>query len=90
MNEFEATPFSWPVPVETGSMREEPKLVRLSGLPESRKKDAWHEINQNSPELALLLKTQGLRDLLAAFDAEIFVDASLVPSLPPERLKGRL
>jgi len=71
-------------------MQEEPKLVRLSGLPESRKKEAWHEINQNSPELALLLKTQGLRELLVAFDAEIFVDASLVPSLPPERLKGRI
>lgn len=71
-------------------MREEPKLVRLSGLPDSRKKVAWHEITQNSPELALLLKTKGLRELLDAFDAEIFVDAALVPSLPPERLKGRL
>lgn len=89
MSELDTEPFNWPEFVKTGSMREEAKLVRLSGLPESRKKTAWLEINQNAPALALLLKCQGLRDIQAAFDAELFVDATIVPSLPPERLKGR-
>jgi hypothetical protein len=89
MFELDNEPFFWPEPVETGSMREEAKLVRLSGLPESRKKTAWLEINQNAPGLATLLKSQSLREIQTAFDAELFVDASIVPSLPPERLKGR-
>lgn len=89
MTELETTPFFWPVPVETGSMREEAMLVRLSGLPEGRKKTAWQEIITNSPGLARLLKSQSLRDIQAAFDADLFVEASIVPSLPPERLKGR-
>lgn len=89
MSELDPEPFFWPVSVQTGSMREEPKWVRLTGLPEARKKTAWLEINQNAPELAQLLKVQCLRDVLAAFDADLFVDASIVPSLPPERLKGR-
>lgn len=78
-----------PASVQTCSNAEMSKLVRLSGLSEQWKRVAWSEINTNSPELANLLKEPDLKQIVQMFDADIFVDADLVPSLPQERLKGR-
>lgn len=66
------------------------KLACISGLPIARKQKAWAEINQNSPGLAQLLRDPLLHQIVEMFEAEIFVEAELVPSLPTTRLKGRL
>lgn len=79
----------WPEPVNTCSIREVGRVAKLSGLPNRLKQVAWREIQQNSPELAELLKTPELKEVMAMFDAELFIDAELSPSLPPEWLPGR-
>ncbi|MGP0171036.1 hypothetical protein ACSVIJ_04060 [Pseudomonas sp. NCHU5208] len=65
------------------------KLVRLTGLSEGRKKEAWQSITRNHPALARLLQEAELKSVMKAFDADLYVDASVVPSLPVEPLKGR-
>lgn len=64
-------------------------LVRLTGLSEIRKKEAWKEIQASNPALAALLKESALQQVVKAFDADIFIDAAFAPSLPPDRLRGR-
>lgn len=78
---------SWPEPVRVFTERE--TLVRLNELPMNLKQQAWREIQTNSPDLAVLLKDEQLRAVVARFDADIFIDARFAPSLPHERLKGR-
>ncbi|ELQ8318014.1 hypothetical protein ACM8BJ_24405 [Pseudomonas aeruginosa] len=78
---------SWPVPVKV--FKDAEKLVRLTGLPQEPKQKAWSEIRTNHPPLAALLKEQALQDLVQFFDADIYVEAELAPSLPVEQLRGR-
>jgi len=78
---------SWPIPVRIVEGTE--KLVRLSGLPQSLKLKAWAEIKTNCPPLADLLKDPALKEVMTFFSAELFIEASIAPCLPPERLRGR-
>lgn len=78
---------SWPVPVLIHTEKE--KLVKLNELPKRLKIQAWNEIRVNSPPLADLLKETELRQVVEFFSANIFIEASLAPCLPPEPLKGR-
>lgn len=65
------------------------KYVMLSGLAEKYKREAWAHISQNHPALAVLLREAELKKIMQAFDADLFVEASIVPTLPHEPLKGR-
>lgn len=73
------------IPIDTSGER----YVRLTGLPEARKREAWKTISANHPGLAELLRTPELKAIVEFFDAEIFVDAEVVPELPAEPLRGR-
>lgn len=61
----------------------------LSGLPEKYKREAWAEISVKHPALAELLKDPTVKTIMGTFDADLFVEASIVPMLPSEPLKGR-
>ena len=63
--------------------------VRLSGHGAELKQRAWGEIKHNNPALAELLREKALQDVVAAFDATIYVEAENVTCLPIERLKKR-
>lgn len=65
------------------------KFVMLSGLSERYKREAWAVISRTNPALANLLRDPTLKSVMAHFDADLFVDAASVPTLPPEPLKGR-
>lgn len=65
------------------------KYVMLSGLPEKYKREAWAVISTTNPALATLLRDPVLKTVMNFFDADLLVDASVVPSLPAEPLKGR-
>lgn len=78
---------TWPEPVEVHDA--DGPLVRLTGLPQDRKQQAWSDLKTNSPALCSLLKEPTLQEVIRMFDAELFVDADLVPSLPPENLRPR-
>jgi hypothetical protein len=79
---------SWPVPVEVIHGQE--KWVRLTGLPLELKQKAWREICAKHPALATLLKEQSLKDIVDFFDADIFIEPEHAPSLPLDRLRGRI
>lgn len=78
---------SWPEPVRV--LQPDGPLARLTGLPESRKRVAWKEIQTLNPALAALLREQPLQQAVKEFGAEIFIEAQYAPSLPLESLKGR-
>lgn len=65
------------------------RFVRLSGLAERYRREAWEAISSNDPALAALLKEPLLKEIMMRFDAELFVDPVAVPCLPPEPLKVR-
>lgn len=65
------------------------RLVMLSGLAEKYKREAWAVISSTNPALARLLKEPALKAAMDHFDADLFVDASVVPTMPTEALKGR-
>lgn len=65
------------------------RFVKLSGLAERHRRDAWAEISSNDPALAALLKEPILKEIMRCFDAELFVDPLAVPCLPPEPLRVR-
>lgn len=80
---------SW---MNTYSMPVVPKgerLVKLSGLAEKYKREAWEQISSTNPALAKLLKQPELKEAMRFFDADLFVDAKSAPCLPVEPLKGR-
>lgn len=80
----------WEEQVSVLVLEETTKWARISGLPAELKKKAWQEINLAKPALAALLREQELQDIMRMFDAELYVESSLVPSLPSEALKRRL
>lgn len=85
----EENPSPW---LKTYSMPVIPKgerFVMLSGLSERHKREAWSAISRTNPALAQLLKDPALKELMQHFDADLFVDAAAVPTLPAEPLKGR-
>ncbi|CEK42689.1 hypothetical protein PQBR44_0166 (plasmid) [Pseudomonas putida UWC1] len=65
------------------------RYVKLSGLAEKYKREAWGQISSTNPALAQLLKEPELREAIKFFDADLFVEASSAPCLPVESLKGR-
>ncbi|MCU9528505.1 hypothetical protein [Pseudomonas mosselii] len=65
------------------------RYVMLSGLAEKHKREAWAVISKTNPALAHLLKDPNLKEIMRLFDADLLVDASVVPALPSEPLKGR-
>lgn len=78
--------------MKTYSMPVVPKgerLVKLSGLAEKYKREAWGQISSINPALAQLLKERELRETMKFFDADLFVEATSAPCLPVEALKGR-
>jgi hypothetical protein len=79
----------WEDTVSVKVLDETHRWARLSGLPAVLKQQAWVDINTNSPALATLLKDPLLQEIVRMFDAEIFVQAELVPGLPVEQLPGR-
>ncbi len=82
-------PPSWMESYAVPVLPEGERLVRLTGLPEIRKKEAWQAITRNHPALARLLQEPELKAIMQAFDADLYVDAVVVPNLPAEPLKGR-
>lgn len=85
----EENPASW---MTTYSMPVVPageRFVKLSGLAEKHKREAWSFISCNRPALAALLKDPMLKELVSRFDADLYVEAGAVPTLPPEPLRGR-
>ncbi|WP_370601791.1 hypothetical protein [Pseudomonas nitroreducens] len=80
---------AWLTTISVPALSGDEKFVRLTGLPESRKKEAWKMIIAERPALAELLRSPDLQAMVAFFDAEIFVESEVVPSLPSEPLKGR-
>lgn len=54
-----------------------------------QEKEAWQAITRNHPALARLLQEPELKAIMQAFDADLYVDAVVVPNLPAEPLKGR-
>lgn len=79
----------WEDTVSVKLLDETQRWARISGLPALLKQQAWADINKNSPPLATLLKDPLLQEIVRVFDAEIFVQAELVPRLPVEQLRGR-
>ncbi|SBW84288.1 Conserved hypothetical protein [Pseudomonas veronii 1YdBTEX2] len=65
------------------------RYVKLSGLAEKYKREAWGHITSTNPALARLLKEAELREAMNFFDADLFVEALSAPCLPVESLKGR-
>lgn len=63
--------------------------MKLSGLAEKYKREAWGHITSTNPALARLLKEAELREAMNFFDADLFVEALSAPCLPVESLKGR-
>lgn len=86
---IEDRPATWLETYSVPVVPEGERYVMLSGLAESYKRKAWVEISNKHPSLALLLREPGLKVIMEMFDADLFVEASIVPMLPPERLKGR-
>ncbi|MHC5195176.1 hypothetical protein ACYSUW_15575 [Pseudomonas frederiksbergensis] len=82
-------PGSWLDTYSVPVVPEGEQYVMLSGLAESYKRAAWAEISQKHSELAKLLKEPAIKTIMEMFDADLFVEASKAPMLPPERLKGR-
>ncbi len=80
---------SWTESYSMPALPDGEKFARLSGLPERLKRDAWHAITSEHPGLALLLREPQIKAMIDMFDAELFVEASMVPMLPVEQLKGR-
>ncbi|HHH9441207.1 TPA: hypothetical protein ACP32N_003144 [Pseudomonas aeruginosa] len=80
---------AWLSTISVPTLESGERFIRLTGLPESRRKEAWKTITRERPALAELLRSPGLQAVVAFFDAEIFVDTDVVPSLPAERLRGR-
>lgn len=60
--------------------------VRLTGMPQSVRREAWRLIRSNNPALAVLLQEELLQDALRLFDADLFVDARWVPGLATSKL----
>lgn len=79
----------WPESVQTCSLRELGRFAKLTGLPDRLRRAAWSDINQNAPALAELLKDPLLKEAMQMFDADLYVEAGIVPSLPPEWLPGK-
>ena len=79
----------WENTISVEVLEETQSWARISGLPTGLKQQAWADINKNSPPLATLLKDPLLHEIVRMFDAEIFVEAEIVPGLPVERLRGR-
>ncbi|MDX2309767.1 hypothetical protein [Pseudomonas sp. On1] len=80
---------AWLTTISVPTVQAGERYVRLTGLPDNRKKDAWKTITNNHPGLADLLRSPELKEVVAFFDADIYVDAEVVPALPAEPLKGR-
>lgn len=78
---------TWPVPVNTAG--DYGKLVKITGLSIKHKQVAWAQIKQLNPAMADLLRDPGLQDIVKMFNADIFIEADLAPSLPVERPRGR-
>ncbi|MAG65041.1 MAG: hypothetical protein CMK74_04100 [Pseudomonadales bacterium] len=70
--------------VESASQDELPPVARLSRLPDRLRTVAWKQINENSPALASLLKEPLLKTAIELFDADLYIDAVIVPCLPAE------
>lgn len=70
--------------VESNSQNESPPVARLSRLPDRLRAEAWQQINQNSPALASLLKDPLLKAAIELFDADLYIEADIVPCLPAE------
>jgi hypothetical protein len=80
----------WQDQVSIQVLEDTQRWARITGLPMSRKLQAWDEIKLNSPALVYLLKDPLLHEAVLIFDADIFVEHEIVPSLPTEHLKTRL
>ena len=80
---------AWLTTISVPTVQAGEKYVRLTGLPDNRRKDAWKTITSNHPGLADLLRSPELKEVVAFFDADIYGDAEVVPALPAEPLKGR-
>lgn len=80
---------SWTESYSMPALPQGEKFARLTGLPDKLKRDAWHAITTEHPSLALLLRDPKLKDMIDLFDAELFVEANIVPMLPVEQLKTR-
>jgi len=79
----------WEDTVSVTVLDETQSWARISGLPAELKQQAWADINKNSPPLATLLKDPLLQEIVRVFEAEIFIQAELVPRLQSEQLRGR-
>lgn len=85
----EEKPATWLETYSVPVVPEGERYAMLSGLAESYKRSAWAEITSNHPNLAVLLREPDLKKIMEMFDADLLVEAWIVPMLPPERLKGR-
>ena len=50
------------------------KRVNLSRLPPAKKREAWRKIKEQQPELAALLQSDEVQEMIRVFDAEVWVD----------------
>lgn len=58
---------------------DEPPMLNLTALALDHKRLVWGRIQAQAPALAAVLADPGLRELAAAFDAELFV---FLPDVP--------
>jgi hypothetical protein len=70
--------------VESTCTADSPRYARLNRLPDRLRIESWKQINQNAPDLAILLKDPLLKAAMELFDADLYILASIVPCLPAE------
>ncbi|WGK63409.1 hypothetical protein QAO71_17865 (plasmid) [Halopseudomonas sp. SMJS2] len=70
--------------VESTSQDDSPRFARLTRLPDRLRTESWKQINRNAPALAILLKDPFLKAAIELFDADLYIEAAIVPCLPGE------
>ncbi len=65
------------------------RYVCLSTLPKGLKQQAWGVLVSQQPGLAELLQSAELKAVVQYFDAEIYVEAEMLPGLPSDFLKSK-
>lgn len=70
--------------VESTSQDDSPRFAKLTRLPDSLRAESWKQIKQNAPALAILLKDPLLKAAIEMFDADLYIEAGIVPCLPAE------
>lgn len=71
---------SWPTPIASGRVADDPPAVNLTTLAPATKRAVWNAISAEYQELAELLATPDMRELATRFQGEIIIDRADLPA----------